>query len=792
MFKNLLTLMYRQFNANKLYSIIKISCLAVGMGVSLLILLYVFHEFSYDSFHVNRNSIYQMVTNMKSRDNFSKSCISTAGIGPSLLREFTEIKNMTRVSGPSDQFFVAYNKSLVVDNLIFVDSSFLNIFSFNLLSGNPDFALSDPFTMLVTPETGKLFFGDENPVGKVLRYQDKYNFKITGVIENCPSNSHILYNAILSFASLYKMDGFNLGWDGGWNYYTYVLAGSQISTQSFKEKLMPFLDENINNKYRNYGAELSLDFDPLSKVYLHSQAPETLPKSGNTQNLLVFAALAFFILLIACINYINLSTAQVSKRTRETGIKKVLGATRGMLIRQFLFETIFLSFVALILSVVIAESLLPGFINLLGTNISISGNSMIAVAGSLVLIGLLTGILAGVYPAIFLSGFSPMRVLKGGAIGIRKGKSFRNILVVLQFFLAGGLIICTMVVYTQISFINKKNLGYEKANYMIISLTGEKSMTAYELLKNKLKTIPQVLALGAATAIPGHGLTSNGYIPEGQTESMMFYIMDVDADFLTTLGIKTIQGIEFSDEVKSSGDIMVNEAFMKQMGWNNPVGKYLSRNGKHQIIGVVRDFHFAPLHHAIEPLIITNRPWDGYQTGFNYLVLKYSDIAGIVISEAENIWKELFPTEPFIFDFMDRLQKSVYADERNFSRIFTWASFFAIFIAGLGLYGLTTFTTQMRRKEIGIRKTFGAESAKIVILLGKQFIMLVVFGNILAWPFAWIIMERWLENFAFRASDNWWIYLVTLLISAIFAFATVVWHSIKAAKQNPVDALRYE
>lgn len=793
MIKNLFVLLFRQFAANKLYSIIKISCLSVGMAVSLLILLYVYNEFSYDNFHVNRDSIYQMVTSMKSRDNLSKSCVSTAGIGPSLLNQFVEIKNMTRLSTPQSQFFVNKDKSLVVDDLIFADSSFLNIFSFKLQSGNPDFALSEPFTMIVTPETGRLFFGDENPLGKVLKYQDKYNFKITGVVEPCPSNSHIIYSAVLSFASLYKMEGYHLGWDGGWSYYTYVLATNQIKGESFKKRLVPFLDENINNKYRNYGAELMLDFDPLPRVYLHSQAPDTLPKSGSTKNLMVFTVIAFFILLIACINFINLSTAQVSQRSRETGIKKVLGATRGMLMRQFLMETTLISFVALILSLVISEIVLPEFNNLLGAKISLFKSSFYIVLGTVVLTGLITGLMAGIYPAFFLSGFSPIKALKGGAFTINKGRSFRNILVVLQFFLASGLIICTLIVYKQISYIHQKDLGYEKANYLIMSMTGEKSMSGYKLLKNKLKTLPQVSALGSTTAIPGLGLTSNGYVPEGQTESMMFHVMDVDADFLKMLGIKTVEGKEFSDDIKPSNDIMVNETFVKQMGWNNPVGKTVMRSGKLNIIGVVKDFHFAPLHHAIAPLIITNKPGEGYQEGFDYIVVKYSgDNSAKVISEAEKIWKDMFPTEPFVFSFMDQMLESAYSGERNFSKIFTWASLFAIFIAGLGLYGLTTFITQQRRKEIGIRKTFGANPAKIVWLLGKQFITLVIIGNIVAWPVAWIIMQRWLDNFAFTASANWWIYGATLGISTILAFSTVAWHSIKASLQNPVDALRYE
>jgi len=793
MYKSLFTLMYRQFFANKFYSLIKILCLSVGMTVSLLILFYVYNEFSFDGFHINKDSIYQMVVTNKSRDNIDKSSIATAGIGPSLLSEFHEIKKMTRLSTPHSEFFVDGNKSIIADDLVFADSSFLNIFTFNLLSGNPDLALDEPFTMVITPHLSKTFFGDENPIGKILKYQDKYNFKITGVIQKAPSNSHISYNAVLSFSSLYKMDGYYLGWDGGWSYYTYVLATDQINSDNFKKKLIPFLDEHINNKYRNYGSEISLAFDRLSLVYLHSQAPETQIKSGNTANLYVFMSIALFILIIACINFINLSTAQASQRLKETGIKKVLGAGRGLLIRHFMIETILVSFVALILSLLLTELFLPGFSKLFHTELNFAANSLIKLTGAILIIGLLTGFLAGSYPAFFLSGVSPEKALKGRSLSINKGKTFRNILVVVQFFLATGLIICTLIVYQQVTFINNKDLGYNKANYLVLSLTGKKSISAYKLLKNKLKSIPQVLAIGSTTAIPGIGLTSNGYIPEDQTESMMFSVMDVDADFLNMLEINTIRGFGLSENSGTKNNILVNEALIKKLGWENPIGKTISRNGKLNLVGVVKDFHFAPLHHTIAPLVITNKPWEGHQDGFDYLVIRYSPNDAVkVVAETEKIWKAMFPAEPFIFSFMDQMLDSMYANERNFGKIFIWASILAIFIAGLGLYGLTTFITQKRRKEIGIRKTFGANSAKIVWLLGKQFVILVIIGNLLAWPMAWLVMQRWLENYAFIAPIGWWIYGATLGISTVIAFSTVAWHSIKASHQNPVDALRYE
>lgn len=778
---------------HKLSMIIKIFCLSIGMAASLLIVLYVFHEYSFDEFHQQKDSIYQVVVSDKNAGGTEISAVATAGIGPSLQQEFPEIQKMCRLSTPKETYFTRGDVSLISDDLLFADSTFFEIFSFKMLQGSPEHALDEPFTMVVTPEFAGRYFGDADPVGKILQYGGKYNFMITGLAEKAPSNSHIQYNALLSFSSLYKMDGYYMDWDGGWGYNTYVKASDKILTDAFQKKLVPFLEKHINYKLRNYGAEISLGFDPMTEVYLHSQAPESQVRSGNTNNLLVFSVIGFFILLIACINFINISTAQFSQRTRETGIRKVLGADRSSLIRQFMAETLLLSFFSLIIALLLVELLMPGFNRLFNSGISMQNMSSVKIIVLSLFTGLITGLLAGLYPSFFLSGFSPVKVLKGGFLKVNKGRNFRNILVVIQFFLATGLIICTLMVYHQISFFMNKPLGYDRAQYMILSLTGNKSMAGYKLLKNELKSIPDVVGIGASTAIPGQGATRNGYIPEGQKDSKMFYVMDVDQDFLSSLGIGIIRGAGFVSGAQPDAGILVNRALAKSLGWENPIGKTLARNGTHKIIGVVNDFHFEPMYQPIQPLIITNIPWEGSQEGFNYLVLRLtgSNTAG-VITKVENIWRKHFPSEPYVFHFMDQVQASMYDDEKSFGSIFTWASILAVFIAGLGLFGLTTFIIQQRRKEIGIRKTFGANASGIVWLLGRQYITLVVAGNVLAWPAAWLIMQRWIQNYAYTAPFGWWIFALTLIFTVLFAFATVAWQSVKASLQNPVDSLRYE
>ncbi len=785
--------MFRQFLNHKLSMVIKIFCLSVGLAASLLITLYILHELSFDNFHEHGDDIYQMITTTRKGDVVDNSAVATAGPGPTLLQTFPEFRKMSRMSMPKSGYFVYNDKSLTVDNIVFADSSFLEIFSFPLLNGNPETALTKPFTMVVTPAFAKRYFGDENPIGKVLKYNGKYNFIVSGLVEAPPSNSHIGFNALLSFSSLYEMDGYYMGWDGGWNFYTYFLASDQIKGQGFQEKLKPLLEEKINYKYRNYGAELSLSFDPLDKVYLKSGSPHSQFRSGNAQNLLIFGAIGFFILLIACINFINISTAQFAQRAKETGIKKVLGAERKTLIFQFLAETIFLTLLSLLISLLLIEILLPGFNRLFNTAISIYQLSFLKALGIFLVTGILTGLLAGIYPSVFLSGFSPVKVLKGGVIALNKGKALRNTLVVLQFLLATGLIICTMIVYQQISWFLDKPAGFERENYLILNLTGEKSISGYNMLKQEILMMPEVAGVTASTAIPGQGVARNGYIPEGQTTSILFNVMDVDKDFLNTLGIEIVKGHGFKPGSAQDNNILINQSLADEMGWDNPIGKKIKRNVEATIAGVVNDFHYTPMHHPIQPLIITNIPWEGHQDGFDYLIIKpASGAAASIIPKLEELWKRSFPSEPFIFHFMNQINASMYSDERTFGNIFCWASILAIVIAGLGLFGLTTFITQQRRKEIGIRKTFGANSSRIVWLLGKQFVMLVIAGNMIAWPVTWFIMQNWLDNFAYTAPISIWVYIATLLLTIIFAFLTVAWQSVKASMQNPVDTLRYE
>lgn len=789
MIKHFLTIIFRQFIRHKFYVSIKLLGLSIGIAVSLLIMLYVFYEWGFDNFHRNRNSIYNMVVESHHGDLVDNSAMATAGIGPSLLEEFPEITGMVRLSNPSSNYFVADGKSRQVKDVIFADPSIFSIFTFPLIKGNPDYALGEPFTMVITESTAGQLFGDEDPIGKILKYNGEYNFRITGIVEDPPVNSHIYFNAILSFASLYEMEGYHMGWDGGWSFYTYIKVANNIDWENLDSKLTPFLEKHINYKYRDYGVELAIHFDPLNKVYLRSSAPGQMPRPGNPVNLYIFSAIALLILLIACINFMNLSTARFINRAREVGVRKVVGASRGMLIRQFLGESVTISMLSLAIAIILVEIFLPEFNELTNSDVSLYGTS-VWIVPALILFGLVVGVFAGSYPAFFMSSFKPISVIKGNMLSKTKGKGFRNALVVIQFFIATLLILSTITIFRQLSYVNSKSLGFDKEDILVLSLSGGESQAKFELLKTELNKMSFVQSAGASSDIPVYGFTQNGYFPEGYDNSIMFHVLDVDDDYLETMGIGISDGRGFSEEFYTNENAyLINRALARKLSWDKPVGKTISRNGKHTIVGVAEDFHYAPLQFQIEPLIITRKPY----MGFNYLSIRVKTVRlQEAVESIETLWTEMFPSEPFVYSFLDRSLETSYNREQKFARIFTWFALLAIFLAGLGLFGLASFLTEQRRKEIGIRKTFGANTGKIIWWLGRDFTKMVLIGNLLAWPLAWYLLQRWLDGFAFHAPLSPIIFILTLLFSLLFAFATVAWQSAKAARQNPVDSIRYE
>ncbi len=789
MFRHFFKILYRQFLNNKLYMLIKVLGLAAGMAVSLMIALYVINEMSYDSFHQKGNRIYNIVVESHREGRIERSARITAAVGPSLQEEFPEIVSMCRFSGFNDRYFETGGKTTLLKRVAFADSSVFDVFSFKLLRGNPKQALREPFTIVLTESAARVLFGDDDPMGKTINYQNEYNLKVTGVMEDPPENSQLKFQGLMAMSTLYELDGYYLDWDGGWAYLTYVLTSPGFNPEVFSAKLEPFMEKHINYKYRNYGIELGLLFDPLEAVYLHSSAPNDLPESGNISNIRIFSAVAIFILLIAGINFMNLSTARYAKRAREVGVRKVMGAGRRQLMVQFLGESVLISFLALMLATILVEILLPSFTNLIGKSLSLYHTSAY-ILPLLILIALLTGLLAGAYPAVFMSGFIPAAVIKGNLLPATRGRTLRNILVVFQFMISGVLIIATLTIYRQLQYMNNKPLGYAKDRVMVVNLMGATSKDNFRVLKNEIGKLSYVRSASASSQLPVWGLTRNGYLPEGLSDPIMINVLDVDDDYLRTMDIDLLAGKNFSPESQADdNDYLINQAMARRMGWDDPVGKVISRNGEHHVIGMVEDFHFAPLQFRIEPLIISQTPY----MGFDYLSIRLNTADyGRAITDIGGIWKKVAPGSPFVYHFLNQLLKNSYGQVQQFGRLFMAFAVLAVFVACLGLFGLASFLTEQRRKEIGIRKTFGANVGRIVWMLGTDFTKMVLLGNLLAWPLAWLVMHRWLENFAYKRGPEPWIFIFTLLLTLLVAVITVVWQSVRAARQNPVDSIRYE
>lgn len=786
MLKNYLIIAFRNLVHNKFFSAINIFGLAFGMAISIIMFMYVFHETTYDNFHTYKDQIYR-VNLLDNEHSIGISAITTAGIGPSLIAEFPEVEEMVRLSAPTEGYFTFDNINYSESAIMYADSSFFRTFSFRLAEGNPSTALIEPFTIVLSEKTAKKIFDDQSAIGKIVRFNNQYNLIVTGVVEDPPENSQLKFSALISFTSLYEMPDMFLGWNGGWNYYTYIKLVENASANNLTKKFPDFTDRHINDKA---GTNWDLALEPMGRIHLHSDALADLPTKGNLNKVYILGLIAFFVLIIACINFINLTTAQSIKRAREVGLRKVVGASRKQLVFQFLGESIVLSIIAMVFALLLLELLQPLFNQLLGADIFFFDQPNYIIISGLVITTLFVGLVAGSLPAMYISSFQPAAILKGYFNSIKGKPSLRNALVVFQFFISVTLIIATIIIYQQMNYVKNKELGFEVEHVLLIDLPSERTMQKVDVIKNEFKTIPGVLKVAASSANPGNGLTMNGYLPVGFKDWIMIHALDVDYDYLQLLNIEVVKGRGFSKEYGTdSSAYLINETLAKQLGWDDLSGKYLKRNGKHKIIGVVKDFHFSSLHKKIEPLLITINPWDYY---YQLSVKTAPENTSEIIASLEEKWKRAVGDEPFDYSFLENRIELNYQDEARTGQTIIYLAFISIIIACLGLYGQAAYSILQRTKEIGVRKILGANYKDILFALSGRYVRIIILANLLSWPVSWYFMNQWLNHFAFHTKINWWIFVLTLLISLIITAITVISQAIKAASTNPVEALKYE
>jgi putative ABC transport system permease protein len=793
MLKNYLKIAFRNLWRHRVFSFINIMGLTVGMTAFFLIFMYVKFELSYDSFHTKADRIYRIVCDIKTPTETLNSSGPAWAVAPHIKSEFPEVEAAVRIDNAS-LLVRRGNVKFQEDNALFADSSFFHVFDFKLLSGNPATALKEKFSLVFTESAAKKYFANENPIGKTVLLTDgNYNATVTGVMQDIPENSQIKGDMLVSMTTV--TEEFNKGLDDQWGNYgqkTFVLLKPGTNPKALEAKLPAFLVRRNGDEMKKLQMFPTLFLEPLRDVYLKSTRDGS--KTGNISNVYIFSLVAIFILLIACFNFVNLTTARSAERAKEVGMRKVVGATKSQLARQFIGESVILCFIAFVLSVIFSALLLPLFNTLSGKIIS---HNIFMHSGYLLML-LLTaigiGILAGIYPALVLSSFQPVVVLKGRfATGV-KGILLRKGLVIAQFAISVALIIATIVVYNQMNFMRSQDLGFNKDQKMIIDTHGDSSKVFFE---QAISSLPGVTSTSLAGSVPGGGNPGAYSQIENVKGDMQIANLDlyfVDFDYMPQYKMKIIAGRAFSKDflTDTTQSMIVNEAAMKMFGYTKPeqiIGKKFDQWGRRgMIIGVVKDFHFRSLQEVIKPLSIRIEPNGCYLVTANVSTTNLQN----TISEIENKWKTIIPNRPFSYYFLDEFFDKQYRSEDRFGRLFLNFAILAIFISCLGLLGLASYSTTQRTKEIGVRKVLGASVTNIVNLLSKDFLMLVAISFVIAMPIAWYFMNKWLLGFAYRINIEWWIFVLAALLALFIALLTVSFQAVKAAIANPVKSLRTE
>jgi putative ABC transport system permease protein len=791
MFKNYLKIALRVIKRHKGYSFINITGLATGIACCLLILIWIRHELSYDRFHEKGEQIFKVTIESHRSDGRIEPFSDTQfPLAPALKERYSDIKNSTRIF-KAKALIRHGSQAFNEDGFCFTDPSLIEMFTFPLVSGNPETALSEANSIVITEDMAQKYFGNKDPIGKIMSVNVKRDFIVTGVMKNMPANSHIQFDFLVPIGILENLGRERLRqeWDasglnswGATYVHTYVLLQESSSYLDVEQKISGFLKEVKS------GTRWMLRMQPLFQIYL-------FPINGrNTvvKYLIIFAIIAFFILMIACINFMNLTTAYSSKRAKEIGMRKVVGAQKGDIIKQFFGESLMLSLVSSGVAVLLAFLFLPAFNTLSGKPLSFTDSFDLSLLLELLGITVLTGCLSAIYPALFLSSFRTIGIIKGSLSSGFKKPLFRRTLVVSQFSLSIIFIIGTVVVYSQLEYMRRKDLGYNKENLIYLPLQGE-IQNRCQLLKNEMVQSPNVMNVTASNVLPSFLDTGAGGLDwEGKDPKLdaVYNYASVDFDFIETFRIEMAQGRNFSrEDISDASNFILNETAIKEMGLNDPVGKRFNMWGiEGKIIGVVKDFNFRPLHTGIEPLILTPKAMP-----YTYIIIRIlSENYASAIKYLEGVWTRINPEYPFDYHFLDEDFDRLYWDEQRLAKIFGYFTCLAIFIACLSLYGLVALIAEQKTKEIGIRKVLGASIIGITAMLSKEFAKWVLLANVIAWPVAYFVMHMWLQNFAYRTSLRLWTFILSAGLALIIAMLTISYQSIKTATANPIDSLRYE
>jgi putative ABC transport system permease protein len=805
MIKNFIVTAWRNLRRNKVFSFINIFGLAVGLACCMLISAYLYQELTYDTYSVNAEQLYRVGLRTDANDANNYPDVDVA-VGPGIKSAFPEVLATTRLlnRGPA---FVKYNgKQFKEEKIAIIDANFLKIFSIPLIEGDHARSLTEPNSIVITKAFEKKYFGNSSALNKILTIGD-LPVKVTGIIDKVPDNSHFHADAFMSMATVVtpsrRQTWSNVG------FYTYLLVGKNTDVKKLEAAFPQLVAKHVVPEIQNdMGVSLAeaqksvntfrFFLQPITDIHLRSTTRYEFEANGDIHYIYIFGALALFILLLACINFTNLSTASSSKRSKEIGIRKVLGSEKNKLVSQFLTESVMLTALAMLFAIGFIYLLLPYFNNLAGKHITIGFflNYKALLLESAVTI--LVGLIAGIYPAFFLSSFKILAVLKGNSAAPMAGRSgLRSSLIVFQFAISTALIISTFVVYQQLHYMQNKKLGYDKDQVLVINdaYTLGNNIIAF---KQKLLTDNRIVNASISGSVPGNGDMSGTEIyakelaDKGQRSQIHANIYFIDDTYLPTLGIKLAKGRNFYPNAPGdSASVIVNEAAVRDLGLGNtdPLGKSIIRSGQHHftIVGVVKDFQYTSARQKIAPLMMLS------SHNYNAIIVKVKTAnVQALINDIKNQWTTFNPGAAFNYTFLDQQFASLYINEERTGQIFTSFAVIAVIIASLGLFGLAAFMIRQRVREIGIRKVLGATSGSITVMLSKEFLKLIVIASLIAFPITWYAMSKWLQDFAYRINIHWWVFILAGVIALLVAAITISFQAIRASLANPVKSLRSE
>ncbi|MFC2161665.1 ABC transporter permease [Acidobacteriota bacterium] len=806
MFKNYVKIAFRNLKKHRGFSFINISGLAIGMACCLLIFIYVMDELSYDNHHQKGERIHRMLSFSTIGGTTRRFARSPAALAPAAAESIPEIELYSRVYQFGTAMFTLGDRNFNIPEFYAVDEDYFDLFTHRFISGDPHTALQDPNTLVLTQDTAEMIFGEEDAYGQILAIGEgdqRQEFKVTGVIKNVPKNSHFRFNLLLSLNTFRRDPGDESGariapsnlLDEAYFFqpYSYVLLSESADIPVVENKIISVVEEKWGDMLRQRGVVRQYPLQALRDIHLRSDYESDLGNPGNITYVYLFAAIALFVLFIACFNFINLSTARSTLRAKEVGLRKVFGAFRKQLVRQFLSESVLISLIGMALGVCLVSLILPVFNTLTGKEFSQAQLFSALSLGGLLCIIILTGIFAGSFPAFVLSSFKPVDTVRGKLGSSTKSGTLRKALVIVQFSISIFMILSILVIVKQIDFLKNKELGFNKDMMVVLPVGGDQS----DSLGERILQIPNIKAVSFSLSIPGQRTGDDTYLPEGKSseETIRVSAFNVGFDFMRTYDIDIVWGRDFSREFSTDAQeaVLINETAAREMGWGaDAVGKEIVNVSRgdmpRKIIGVVRDFHHKSLKQEINPTVIALNP-----DTFNYISARIHPInIQSTLKHLEGIWNEIRPRLEYNYFFIDDDFRSKYPEEERVRTLYVYFGIIAVFIACLGLFGLASFVIERRTKEIGIRKVLGAGACRIVLSLSSQFMLWVIAANVVAWPMAYIILNKWLQSFAYRITLQMWMFIVCGGLALIVAFLTVIYQAFRSAIANPADALRWE